>query len=305
MGIADLVPGVSGGTIALILGVYEDLIYSLSSISFSSIKGIRKNGILSFWKEINGKFLTILFSGILTGVIMFTYIIDWLILHYSIPLWAFFIGLLLSSVKFINQKINSPDWKLIIYLILGFLLSFKISLVDSNFSTYNNEVFLFFSCLLAVSAMLLPGISGAFILIVLGAYTSVISTIKSFIDLILFQNLTEAKLVLTNTFIIVSGIVFGLLIFSKIFKWLFIKFHDQTLSFLIGLMIGGINNIWPWQNKIIIKTSELENYTTNIVLPNKYEGDPQIILSIVFFIFGILLVFVIQKIETPNVSKKN
>ncbi|MDG2372479.1 MAG: DUF368 domain-containing protein [Flavobacteriaceae bacterium] len=293
MGIADLVPGVSGGTIALILGIYDEFIFSLSKLSFSSLKKLKNEGITVFWSEINGNFLLKLFSGILIGVSFFTYLIDWLINNYPIPLWAFFIGILLSSTGFIYKKIKLPNVKLLLYLFLGILISFVITQI--NPSSENKSIsglYLFFSSLIAISAMILPGISGAYILILFGTYSEVISTIKGGINIILQQDYTNVYSVLFKTSIIGFGIICGILIFSKFFKWLLIKFYDKTLVFLIGLMLGGLNKIWPWQ----------ENGEN--LLPFNYSGEKYLLASLIFFILGTLFVFGVQFIEKRKYNDK-
>ena len=296
MGIADIVPGVSGGTIAFILGIYDEFIFSLSKISVSSLIKLKNQGFLVFWNEINGAFLLKLFSGILTGVSTFTYLIDWLINNRPIPLWAFFIGLLLSSSLFIFKKIVNPNINLLLFFIFGILISFTITQINPN--SENDSIsgpYLFLSSLIAISAMILPGISGAYILILFGTYSEVISTIKGFLIILLKQDFNNLKIILYKISIIGFGIISGILIFSKFFKWLIVKYHDKTLVFMIGLMLGGISKIWPWQQN------------EESVLPHNYSGEKEILLSLFFFILGILLILGIQFIETKkyNNVKKN
>jgi len=293
MGIADLVPGVSGGTIAFILGIYNELIFSLSKLSFSSLKKLKNEGLTVFWIEINGNFLVKLFSGILIGVSLFTYLIDWLINNYPIPLWAFFIGILLSSTVFMYKKIKIPNIKLLLYLFLGILISFVITQISPTSENKSiSELYLFLSSFIAISAMILPGISGAYILILFGTYSEVISIIKGGLNIFLQQDYTNLNSVLYKVCIIGFGIMSGILIFSKLFKWLLIKFYDKTLVFLIGLMLGGLNKIWPWQENS-------EN-----VLPFNYSGEKYIIVSFIFFILGTLFIFSVQFIEKQKYNDK-
>ena len=293
MGIADLVPGVSGGTIAFILGIYNELIFSLSKLSFSSLKKLKNEGLTVFWIEINGNFLVKLFSGILIGVSLFTYLIDWLINNYPIPLWAFFIGILLSSTVFMYKKIKIPNIKLLLYLFLGILISFAITQISPTSENKSiSELYLFLSSFIAISAMILPGISGAYILILFGTYSEVISIIKGGLNIFLQQDYTNLNSVLYKVCIIGFGIMSGILIFSKLFKWLLIKFYDKTLVFLIGLMLRGLNKIWPWQENS-------EN-----VLPFNYSGEKYIIVSFIFFILGTLFIFSVQFIEKQKYNDK-
>ena len=296
MGISDLVPGVSGGTIALIFGVYEEFIFSLSKLSIASLKLLKNKGVKVFWIEINGSFLLKLFSGILTGISLFTYLIDWLINNYPIPLWAFFIGVLLSSTIFIYKKIKNPKISLMRNLVLGILISYLISQLTPNSETESfNGLYLFISSLIAICAMILPGISGAYILLLFGTYSQVISTIKGLLNVFIEQNYINLNILLYKACIIGFGIILGLVFFSKVIKWLLIKYYDLTLVFMIGLMIGGINKIWPWQ----------ENDKN--ILPFDYSEENFILPSLIFFILGILFIFVIQLFEKQkfNVKKEN
>ena len=295
MGIADLVPGVSGGTIAFVLGIYEDFIFSLSKISISSIKKIKNNGVEYFWREINGGFLLKIFSGIIIGISLFTYLIDWLIINYKILLWSFFLGVLLSSMLFIYKKIKTNKFNLLLYFFFGILISFSITQINPYSEVQSiSKIYLFLTSLIAISAMMLPGVSGAYILIIFGTYSEVILIIKGILNMLFFQDYTNANTILHKAFFVASGIVSGILIFSKIFKWLLTTHYDRTLIFLIGLMMGGLSKIWPWQ----------EN--ENPVLPSNYSGENYLLLSLVFFISGVLFISSIQFLEKKiyNAKKK-
>lgn len=275
MGIADLVPGVSGGTVALIFGVYNELITSLSKLSLKSIIKLKNDGLISFWNYVNGKFLFLLFSGILLGILFFAYIIDWLIMYYSIYLWAFFSGLVLSSTYLIYKRIKNPDYNLLVSFIFGITISLILGQLSVDNSYIDHGlIYLFFSAFIAIIAMILPGVSGAYILILFGTYSEVISLIKNFILIIIKQDFSNIQPVFTELLIFGSGIISGLLVFSKLIKWLLSNYYNKTLTFMIGLMIGGIKEIWPWQ----------EN--GEIVFPNNYVGDSNILTVIFYFILG-------------------
>ncbi len=275
MGIADLVPGVSGGTVALIFGVYNELITSLSKLSLKSIIKLKNDGLISFWNYVNGKFLFLLFSGILLGILFFAYIIDWLITYYSIYLWAFFSGLVLSSTYLIYKRIKNPDYNLLVSFIFGITISLILGQLSGDNSYFDHGfIYLFFSAFIAIIAMILPGVSGAYILILFGTYSEVISLIKNFILIIIKQDFSNIQPVFTELLIFGSGIISGLLVFSKLIKWLLSNYYNKTLTFMIGLMIGGIKEIWPWQ----------EN--GEIVFPNNYVGDSNILTVIFYFILG-------------------
>lgn len=279
MGVSDLVPGISGGTIAFILGIYEEFIFSLSKLSISSIKKFKNEGFIVFWNQINGSFLLKLFSGILIGLSLFTYLIDWLISNYKIPLWAFFLGVLISSVFIISKKIKRKKPFHLLLFVIGVLISFSISqITPSPQSESINAPYLFFSSFIAISAMMLPGISGAYILILFGTYSEVISVFKGLLSILFLQEYPDLNIILYKSFIIFSGIISGILIFSKFIKWLLLKYYDNTLVILIGLILGGLSKIWPWQ----------EN--GEIVWPYDFSGENYLIISIILFIVGITLI---------------
>ena len=291
MGVSDLVPGISGGTIAFILGIYEEFIFSLSKLSISSIKKLKNEGFFVFWNQINGSFLLKLFSGILIGLSLFTYLIDWLINNYKIPLWAFFLGVLISSVFIILKKIKRKKPFHLLLFIIGVLISFSISQITPSAQSGSiNAPYLFFSSFIAISAMMLPGISGAYILILFGTYSEVISVFKGLLSILVLQEYPDLNIILYKSFVIFSGIISGILIFSKFIKWLLLKYYDNTLVILIGLILGGLSKIWPWQ----------EN--GEIVWPYDFSGENYLIISIILFIVGITLIL---GIDISDKTKSN
>ncbi|MBC90904.1 MAG: DUF368 domain-containing protein [Flavobacteriaceae bacterium] len=296
IGTADLVPGVSGGTIALILGIYNKLITSLSRISFKSLGKLKNDGINSFWSHINGNFLFLILAGAFIGIFSFTYLVDWLIKNHSIFLWAFFSGLVLSSSHMIFKRIKNPNYNLILFFIFGITISFLIGQTTEN-NDYSDlsYIYLFFSGFIAIIAMILPGISGAYILILLGTYSEIISTIKNLIIILIEREFTSIKLIISELMVFGSGIICGLLIFSKLVKWLLSNYFDKTLSFMLGLMIGGMNRIWPWQQN------------GEAVSPNAYIGNSNILLVVFFFVLGGLFLIGLNFLEKnlTNEKKKN
>ena len=293
MGIADLVPGISGGTIALIFNIYEKLISSLSKLSIKSLAKFKENGLISFWGYINGKFLLLLFSGILIGVFFFTYVVDWLINNYITFLLSFFSGLILSSSYLIYKRIKKPNYNLTFFFILGIISS--LSIVSFNYGLslkFSSNTLLFISGFFAISAMILPGLSGAYILILFGTYSEVISLLKEVIKIVLSQNVINAKLIFLKLSFFALGIISGLLIFSKIVKWLLNNYYDKTIMFMIGLMIGGMSEIWPWQQN------------GQPVLPFNYIENSNFLLASFFFTLGGSIIFGLNFLEKKLSDEK-
>ena len=302
MGTADLLPGVSGGTVALILGVYEKLIQSIVSINLKNLKSLKNNGINPFWVNINGEFLIVLFLGIITAILSFSFAIDWLIIEHPIPLWSFFLGLLIPSIFILKNTLNKWSTSNSIIAIFSAALSFmftQMTPVDEEIGM----LYLFISGFFGIIAMILPGISGAYILLILGTYSTVISLIKktitSFTSLqmeILFANLTKLS-------IFILGIVVGLRIFASILKWLFDKEHDMTMTVMIGLMAGALHKLWPWQQKFEWSLGENSKTLSKPISPLEYTENPQLAIAVVFFMIGLCLVWILERKKNITVPK--
>ena len=297
MGTADLMPGVSGGTIALILGVYKELIQSIDSINLKNLKSLKLQGFKSFWNNINGPFLSLLFSGILTAVFAFSFAIDWLITHHPIPLWSFFLGLLLASIFILKKTLKEWGGLNSLLMLFSAALSFFITQITPN----EGEIglfYLFLSGFFGIIAMILPGISGAYILLILGAYTTVIGLIKDFITGLSTLNIEILIPTASQLLVFVLGIVLGLRIFASILKWLFDKEHDKTMAVLIGLMIGALHKIWPWQENFEWVLGETTKTISKPISPFAYSENPQLFLSIIFFLVGLSLVWILERKKT-------
>tara|TARA_B100001996_G_C18629947_1_gene581303 strand:+ start:65 stop:913 length:849 start_codon:yes stop_codon:yes gene_type:complete len=253
MGISDLIPGISGGTIALLLGIYEKFIQSLKSINYSTLIYLLKLDFKKLNDQLNFNFILPVFVGILISIFLFSSLISYLLINHKILLFSFFFGLIFfSSLKLIaSLKPNSLfDFSLIFSgLILGLSLLFigQLSLSDSIISV-------FFSGFIAISAMLLPGISGSYILLILGKYQFMLDSISS--------------LLWTNILVFAFGAVFGILSFSKIIFWLLNKYYKSTILFLSGIMLGALNKVWPWQNNndLILPIHNISDLTLPIII---------------------------------------
>ena len=294
MGTADLMPGISGGTIALILGVYKELIKSIDSINLKNLKEIKNKGFKSFWGKINGRFLSLLFLGILTAVFTLSFAIDWLITNHPIPLWSFFLGLLLSSIFFLKNSIKKWGSINLSLVILSAILSFLLT----QMTPIEGEIgfiYLFISGFIGIIAMILPGISGAYILIILGAYSSIIGLIKDVLSALTTSEIDIFIPALSQLTVFALGTIVGMRIFASILKWLFDKEHDKTMSVLIGLMIGALHKIWPWQEKFELIIGEKYKIFSKPIFPFQYPENPQVVPAFILFVSGLVMVWIIER----------
>ena len=290
MGAADIVPGVSGGTMALITGIYKELISSIDQISLKQIVLLQKEGFTAFWKGVNGSFLLPLFLGIASGIIFLSGAITYLLDQHPILLWSFFFGLILASIYVLIKQFSLKTFTHYSLLLLGFIIAFGITQLKPAGDS-NNLLYLFFSSMIAIIAMILPGISGAFIFILLGVYKEVLATVKGAITVLLDFNWMSFKAVYTRVVVIGLGIVIGLKLFSRLLTWLFNHKKEATLSVLIGFMIGALPKIWPWKQSKII-----ENQTINTnVNPLDFDGNPQLGIAIGLVILGAATLILLER----------
>jgi len=288
MGAADVVPGVSGGTIAFISGVYEELIATLNSINLNSLKTLKLQGVSATWKKINGNFLLALFVGILLSILSLSKLVAWLLHEEPVLLWAFFFGLVLASIIFVLKKINQWNSAVFLGLILGGVFAYQLTQLNALGNSDSNW-YLFLSGAIAICAMILPGISGAFILVILGSYANVLQALND-------KDIAKITIFMT-------GALIGILSFSRLLKWLFKRFKNMTLAVLTGFMIGALSKIWPWK-----KTLSFRENSDGISVPLKeqciapfsFDGDPQILSAIGLMLFGFLMIFFLEKIGAKN-----
>lgn len=287
MGAADVVPGVSGGTIAFISGIYEELISSINNIRPSLFKTLKNEGFKSFWEQANGNFLASLFTGIFISLFSLATIVSWLLENEPILLWSFFFGLVSASIFFVGKEIEKWTIASIFALVLGAVVAFYITTLPPN-ENIDSLPFLFLSGALAVCAMILPGISGAFILVLLGSYKTILEAVHE----------RDIKIVVT----VALGAIFGLLSFAKLLKWMFSNFKNLTLALLTGFIIGSLNKIWPW--KSILETKVFGDKIIPIkeesISPFNFDGDPQIMYAILLAILGFSLIFIMEKVANKK-----
>jgi len=302
MGAADVVPGVSGGTIAFISGIYEELIESIDKVNLGVLKVWKQQGFKTAWKSINGSFLLALFSGIAISILSLAKLIKWLLHNEPVLLWSFFFGLVLASILYIAKQIKGWSPKIIIAIIATSALSFYITLAEP-FASPDSPFYLLFCGFIAIIAMILPGVSGAFILLILGAYQTAIDTINNLRDGVLTGNMDLFKDALLKFVLLAVGAVVGLKVFSKALNWMFKHHKNLTLAILTGFMIGSLNKIWPW--KKILKTrinSEGQEVTLldQSILPTSYQGDNQLVLAIIFIVVGFAAILILERLGSQK-----
>jgi putative membrane protein len=278
MGIAEIIPGVSGGTLAFITGIYKELIDSIKSINLDSLKLLFQLQLKKFWLQINGNFLSTLLVGMVVSILLLSRFITFLLDFHQFKIWGFFFGLIISSALIIFKSINKLNSVSLLFLFAGLVLSAYISLVAPS-STPNNNIFIFLSGAIAISAMILPGISGSFILLFLSKYEFILSSLNSF----------EINVIL----VFLAGCVTGLVTFSRLLSYLFKNFYDNVVGLLVGFLFGSLIKIWPFY-EVIEFNQDNEPLYTNPVFPNSSQTT-EIIYFIFFLIIGILSIWIIEK----------
>ncbi len=290
MGAADVVPGVSGGTIAFISGIYEELIGSISAINIPTFRLLFQGKFKEFWQTANGSFFLFLFSGILVSILSLAKIVHYSLEHYPVLLWSFFFGLVLASIVLIAKSITSWKALQIIAIIFGSLVAFYISGIQST-ANVDAWWFIILSGAIAICAMILPGISGAFILVLLGSYKTIMLALKEF------------DLYKISLFAI--GCLIGLFSFARVLKFLFQKYKNATLAILTGFLIGSLNKIWPWKERvsdvpIVIHSDGKKDYMMANILPSNYSGESSLLLAIIMMVIGFSLILLLEKIAAKK-----
>lgn len=279
MGAADVVPGVSGGTIAFIVGIYDELIDSIKSINLNSLKLFFTGKFHEFFKSINAGFLFSVLLGIGISVFSLAKIITWLLTDHPILVWSFFFGLVLASTWFVSRDIKSWNWKTVLSFIIGVGVAYYIT-VATPAETPSNLLFIFLCGAIAICAMILPGISGSFILVLLGKYFFVMDAVKSF-DVVIIA-------------VFGAGACVGITSFSRVLSFALKHFRNVTLSVLTGFMLGSLNKVWPWKKIISDEGENMMKFEQNI-LPNEYITE-----AVVLMAAGFILVYLLEKISVNS-----
>lgn len=289
MGAADVVPGVSGGTIAFISGIYEELLNTISNVNLGLLKTLKNNGLKAAWNQLNGNFLAALFTGIFISIVSLAKVIAWLLTNHPILLWSFFFGLVLASVIYIAKQVTKWNMLSVILLVIGAIIAYYITTLNPMVSENSSLLFMFLAGAIAICAMILPGISGSFILVLLGAYKPVLMAVNN-------RNFTTIA-------VIAAGALVGLLFFSRVLKYLFANYKNYTLVVLTGFIIGSLNKIWPWKKVLTYRTNshgEQVPFNELSVSPFSYEGDPQLLYATLLAIVGFSLILLLEKLAVQK-----
>jgi len=312
MGIAETIPGVSGGTIAFITGIYDNLLGSIKAFKPSLIKTWKNQGLKAVWNEINGNFLVSLLGGMVIGIGIGIVAVEKLLESYPPVVWAFFFGLIIASIIYVGKQVTKWNLGPIVSLLIGIAIAFGITLLPIG-QVNENLGFVFLCGAIAVSALILPGISGSFILLIMGMYSYILhDTLKQ--DLL--TNHESAALVTMVVFGL--GMIVGLVTMARFLTWALNKHNNLTLSLLTGFMIGALNKLWPWSipEKIMTADDQILEFskgmeydkviTSSSVSPSSYLenfGQPDFLLaSIFFFILGIVLVLGLDKYSPKKIN---
>lgn len=283
MGAADVVPGVSGGTIAFISGIYGRLLGAISAVDLDALKLLSQFKFRELWKKLDLEFLIPLLCGIGIAVVSLAKLMKYLLENEPIGLWSFFFGLIIASALLVSKQVNKWSLGSIISLIIGSILSYYITIATPA-QAPEGLIYIFGAGMIAICAMILPGISGSFMLLLMGQYNNVLSAISNFkIDVILTFG---------------AGAAIGIVSFSRVLTFLLNKFHDITIALLTGFMIGSLNKVWPWKETLetyIDRHGNTKPLLEGNLLPQNFEGDNQLILSVVLAILGFFLVWGIER----------
>lgn len=288
MGAADVIPGVSGGTIAFISGIYEELIGSIRSLDMTALKRLAKLDFKGFWKHINGNFLFSVLAGIGISIFSLAQVMKYLLETHPIFIWSFFLGLIIASAILVAKEVKKWDASTVLAGIAGIAVAYVITVLSPT-TTPDTWWFIMLSGAIAICAMILPGISGAFILLLMGKYAYIISAVSNFDMSILL--------------LFAVGAVAGIISFSHLLSWLLSKHHGMTVALLTGFMVGSLNKIWPWKEALTTFTDSegvIQPLTERNIMPSTFEqitGNPSLLgWAIASAVVGFLLIWGIDKI---------
>lgn len=288
MGMADVVPGVSGGTIAFISGIYGELLDSIKSVDLQALKLLVQLRLGEFWRHINGNFLCAVLVGIAISIFSLARLMTYLLEHHPIEIWSFFFGLIIASSLLVAREVGRWDWKSVVGLLVGIVAAYWIT-VASPAQTPDTWWFVMLAGAIAICAMILPGISGAFILLLMGKYLYIMQAVSEF-------NIPVMLLFIT-------GALAGIIAFSHVLSWLLKHLHDITVALLMGFMIGSLNKVWPWKEAVETYTDthgKIHPIVEQNILPGQFEAltgeGAQLLAAVLLCVAGFALIYGVELI---------
>jgi uncharacterized membrane protein len=307
MGAANVIPGVSGGTIALVTGIYEELINSLKSFDKKALQFFLKRDFIGLLNHVNAKFLFSLLIGVGLSIFSIAKLFAYLLVEHPTQIWAFFFGLVLASVYYVGKTVEKWTLGNISFFVLGTLIALLISFTNPTPTANGNYLFVFFCGIIGISGMLLPGLSGSYILMLLGNYKLLmvdsINALSNSIKMSLsgdfsFLNNPDQTTGLIHFGIFLLGSVFGMVAFSQVIAWIFKRFKNSTISLLTGFVFGSLAIIWPWKNTIT-NPAILDGHGKEIIIgyerfiPN--QPDQTTMITLLCIVFGMVCIWAIEK----------
>lgn len=296
MGMADVVPGVSGGTIAFISGIYEELLDSIRSVDATALRLLLRFRLAEFWRHINGRFLLPVLLGIAVAIFSLARLMTYLLRDHPIAIWSFFFGLIVASALLVARQIGRWDWRTVLAFAVGAAAAWWIT-VATPAETPNDWWFVMLSGAIAICAMILPGISGAFILLLLGKYQYIMHAVGEF-DIPVIA-------------VFVIGAAAGIISFSHLLSWLLKHWHDVTVAVLMGFMVGSLNKVWPWKETVetyLDSHGVAQPLVQNNIAPGTFEqltGQPSLLVqAILLGIVGFLVIYGIELVARMIVKKQ-
>ena len=296
MGMADVVPGVSGGTIAFISGIYEELLDSIRSVDATALRLLLRFRLAEFWRHINGRFLLPVLLGIAVAIFSLARLMTYLLTNHPIAIWSFLLGRIVASALRVARQIGRWDWRTVLAFAVGAAAAWWIT-VATPAETPDDWWFVMLSGAIAICAMILPGISGAFILLLLGKYQYIMHAVGEF-DIPVIA-------------VFVIGAAAGIISFSHLLSWLLKHWHDVTVAVLMGFMVGSLNKVWPWKETVetyLDSHGVAQPLVQNNIAPGTFEqltGQPSLLVqAILLGIVGFLVIYGIELVARMIVKKQ-
>ncbi len=306
MGAADVVPGVSGGTVAFISGIYEELLESIKSVDAEAFSLLFHLKLKSFYNKINGGFLLVLLAGILTAIVTLAKLVLYLLENHPVIIWSFFFGLIVASAILVARQVKHWGWPAVVALLAGTLLAYWVSGIQGTASGTVGLPYLFLCGAVAICAMILPGVSGSLILLLMGAYQAVMEAVKGCIDTLVAGDLSAFSGHFLRVAVFALGCLAGLASFSRLLSWLFKKHPNPLTAALIGFLIGSLNKVWPWKAEVASLTDKHKVYLNTG--PSGFveaTGQPALLgWALMAAVLGFALVLVLERFAAGSGNNK-